>query len=91
MPFICIAIYRPAISAKLGCQKLALATHTETLQGLYQPVRMTPAIAALAKDLPLPQGDPFDRVIVATASAGSLTLITKDQHIVESGLVATLW
>jgi len=52
---------------------------------------MTPAIAALAKDLPLPQGDPFDRVIVATASAGSLTLITKDQHIVESGLVATLW
>ncbi len=71
--------------------EIRLADYLKRLQGLYQPVSMTPAIAALAMELPLPQSDPFDLGIVAAASAEKLTLITQDQHIIESGLVPNLW
>jgi len=49
------------------------------------------AIADAATSLDLPQGDPFDRVIVATAKSYDLLLITKDRDITASKLVATLW
>ena len=39
---------------------------------------------------PLAQGAPFDWVIVAAASAEN-SLITRDQHMIESGLGPTLW
>jgi PIN domain nuclease of toxin-antitoxin system len=48
-------------------------------------------IAADAVNLPLPQRDPFDRVIVATARAHGLTLVTKDQDITKADVVPTLW
>ncbi len=35
--------------------------------------------------------DPFDRVIVATASELAFPLITKDSNITDSGLVEILW
>lgn len=35
--------------------------------------------------------DPWDRFIVATASALALTLVTRDGSIQAAGLVATLW
>ena len=37
------------------------------------------------------QRDPFDLAIVATARVKNLPLITKDQDIVESGLVQVVW
>jgi PIN domain nuclease of toxin-antitoxin system len=53
---------------------------------------LTPEIAALAThfppDFPL---DPGDRLIVATARAEGLTLITRDERIRKSPLVKTLW
>ena len=36
-------------------------------------------------------GDPADRIIVATAQALRAPLVTKDERIKSSGLVATLW
>jgi PIN domain nuclease of toxin-antitoxin system len=71
--------------------EVSTAEYLKRLQSLYPPLRITPNIATLATDLPLPQGDPFDRIIVATASEHNLTLITKDQHITESKLVPSLW
>jgi PIN domain nuclease of toxin-antitoxin system len=35
--------------------------------------------------------DPFDRLIVGTAVRLDMPLITRDQQIVESGLVQTIW
>lgn len=54
-------------------------------------VALDGAIALDATRLPLPHGDPFDRVIVATARRHHLPLITKDAMIVASKLVKTIW
>jgi len=88
-----ITLLEIAMLAKKGRIRLEIAVteYLTRLQALYQPVRTTPTVAALAMDLQLPQGDPFDRVIVAAAIDHDLTLITRDQHIIESGLVPTLW
>lgn len=48
-------------------------------------------IAMVAARLALPQGDPFDRAIVATALHHELTLVTVDAAITKSKLVPTLW
>jgi len=49
------------------------------------------SIAADAVTLALPQRDPFDRVITATARAHDLVLITKDRRITKAKVVSTLW
>jgi PIN domain nuclease of toxin-antitoxin system len=48
-------------------------------------------IALSAPALKLPHGDQFDRIITATAKAHSLTLVTRDANITDSGVVSTLW
>jgi len=57
----------------------------------FQTLPITASIAALAYQQTLPQGDPFDRVIVATARTHRLKLVTKDVAIAASGLVETIW
>jgi PIN domain nuclease of toxin-antitoxin system len=53
---------------------------------------LTPQIAAGAYDLGRSfQGDPADRLIVATAVVHAATLVTKDDHIRNSGAVACVW
>ena len=47
--------------------------------------------AGLAVTLNLPQGDPFDRVIVATALAWQIPLLSADRTIRKSRLVETVW
>jgi PIN domain nuclease of toxin-antitoxin system len=67
---------------------------TTVLEEIAESFRVLPIdarIAAEAMELPLPQGDPFDRVIVATARRHSLPLITKDRLIVRSKLVPVVW
>lgn len=53
---------------------------------------ITPEIAALSTMFPetFPQ-DPADRLIGATARSLGLTLVTKDQRILDSDLLKTLW
>lgn len=53
------------------------------------PISADVAHRAAASELP--QRDPFDRVIVATALAHNLTLITKDRDILAAKVVTTLW
>lgn len=48
-------------------------------------------IARLAVSLELPQGDPFDRVISATAVTLGIPLLTRDRQITECEAVPTLW
>jgi PIN domain nuclease of toxin-antitoxin system len=71
--------------------QISTTEYLKRLQSLYPPIRITPEIATLAMDLPLPLGDPFDRILVATASQLQLTLITRDLHLTESKLVPVLW
>lgn len=49
------------------------------------------SIAAKAFQLDLPDSDPFDRVITATACSHHLKLITKDANIIRSNAVETIW
>jgi PIN domain nuclease of toxin-antitoxin system len=68
-----------------------LADYLKQLSSLFPVLRLTPAIAADSMVLALPQGDPFDRVIVATANDAGLPLITRDRKISDSGVVRTIW
>ena len=88
-----ITLLEISMLVKKGRIQIAISVteYLKRLQSLYPPIRITPEIATLAMDIALPQGDPFDRVIVATVSQSHLTLITRDQHITESKLVPVLW
>lgn len=57
----------------------------------FRVVPISPEIARLALELDLPHGDPFDRVIAATAKAHAMPLLTRDRSITNSGAVTTLW
>jgi len=51
------------------------------LVDFFPALPITPDIAARAMDFDLPQGDPFDRVIAATAQYHALPLQTRDAHL----------
>jgi len=51
---------------------------------------VTAEIAALAASLTM-QGDPADRIIVATAAAPACKLVTRDDAIARSNVVDTVW
>lgn len=53
------------------------------------PISLPVALAAPA--LRLPHGDPFDRIIAATAKLHRLTLLSRDANLAESGLVPVVW
>jgi len=67
------------------------ATFLTMVEERFVVLPQTAEIAWEAVDLPLPQKDPFDRLITATARIHTLSLITRDQKITRSGLVPTLW
>jgi PIN domain nuclease of toxin-antitoxin system len=53
---------------------------------------ITPEIASLATQFPDDYpGDPSDRIIGATARAGGMTLVTRDERIRRSPLIRTVW
>ena len=80
------------LEAKGRIECIAGVTATlETIASKVSVLPINPGIAAEAMVLPLPQGDPFDRVIVATARFHKIPLVTRDQAISESGLVKTVW
>ena len=57
------------------------------------PIREAPfnfAVAAAASGISLPQGDPGDVSLAATASALDLTLVTADAHLIECSWLKTL-
>jgi PIN domain nuclease of toxin-antitoxin system len=52
---------------------------------------VTPEIALVSTELDLPQGDPADRLIAATAVANAADLVTSDERLRGSQAVKTLW
>ena len=71
--------------------KTDAAAFLESLAGRFEVVPLDASIAVRAMDLALPQGDPFDRVYVATALALGAGLVTRDASIRSSGLVTVVW
>jgi PIN domain nuclease of toxin-antitoxin system len=66
----------------------------KAIDDLAARVTVVPLDAATAWEavqLALPQGDPFDRVIVATARRLGLPLLTRDRMIRRARLVTTVW
>ena len=64
------------------------------LEAFAEKLTVLPIDARIAADavvVGLPQRDPFDRVITATARMLGLTLVTKDRQITEAKVVQTLW
>jgi PIN domain nuclease of toxin-antitoxin system len=55
-----------------------------------KPIENRVAIAAAGFAPPIP-GDPFDRIIAATALIEGIPLITADERIRRSGVVQTIW
>lgn len=52
---------------------------------------ISPEIAAGSVSIDLPQGDPADRLIAATANAYGARLVTSDERLRTSQAVLTLW
>jgi PIN domain nuclease of toxin-antitoxin system len=57
----------------------------------FRVLPITAEIASLALALDFPHGDPFDRVITATAKAHKIPLLTRDRLIAQSKAVETIW
>lgn len=83
------------IAMLVGRGKLTLRPNVaDGLKAISEQLTILPINSAIALDavsVALPQRDPFDRVITATARVHGLTLVTKDRQIQESGTVPTLW
>ena len=56
----------------------------------FREAPLTYEIAAVAQRLPLPQRDPADRFLAATAQVLNLTLVTADASLLGLGEIATL-
>lgn len=71
--------------------KRGIGTLLGKISDSFRVVPIDSQIAEMALRLDLPHGDPFDRVISATAKVHEIPLITRDRLISESGVVATIW
>ena len=69
-----------------GCEQLLAK-----IVASFRVVPIDPQIAQLALALDLPHGDPFDRVIAATAKIHQIPLLTRDRAITGAGVVETVW
>lgn len=67
------------------------AVFLDRLAHRFVVVPVSGTIAVDAMSLGLEQGDPFDRVFVATARSLSAELVTRDAAIHKSGLVPVVW
>jgi len=88
-----LSLLEIAMLAKKGrvALRVPIRNYLNDLQKHFPVLPVTSDIAASAMELELPPGDPFDRVIVATARHHKLPLLTRDRNIVASGLVRTVW
>lgn len=63
----------------------------EHLAARFTVVAIDSEIAARAMSIMLPQGDPFDRIFIATALRHNAELVTRDRAIHGSALVPVIW
>lgn len=88
-----ISLLEAAMLARKGRIKPTppVEEYLRMLQRHYPALPINSGIAALAVDADLPHGDPFDRVIVATAIHHGLPLVTRDRNITDSSMVRVIW
>jgi PIN domain nuclease of toxin-antitoxin system len=88
-----ITLLEIAMLAKKGRIEFTVSVeeYLRAIQRNYPPLLITSEIASLSVELDMPQGDPFDRIIVASAIRHKLPLLTRDKNIAASGLVRTVW
>jgi PIN domain nuclease of toxin-antitoxin system len=89
-----LSLYEIAYAA--GRKRLRLNSATPefiaAIEARLEPLPLTTAIVICAAELPEPfHGDPFDRVIAATAIVHGCTLVTHDLEIRRSSVCKTLW
>lgn len=70
---------------------IPLRDYLRQLQDHYPALPLVAEIAASAVDLELPDADPFDRAIVATAMHHRLPLATRNQSIISAKIIRTIW
>ena len=90
----CVSLYEIARMVHRG--RVALDSSIEELLdqlgAQFSIIGLTPTIALIAARFPANfPDDPMDRVIIATALAENLTLITADRRILISRTVKTIW
>jgi PIN domain nuclease of toxin-antitoxin system len=69
------------------------ANLSEWLTAATAPMReapLTDEIVLIAQQLPLPQRDPADRFLVATAQVMDLALVTADDNLLRLGTIRTM-
>jgi PIN domain nuclease of toxin-antitoxin system len=88
-----VSLLEMAMLAKRGVITLApdSATGLQRIADKLVVLPISARIAAEATAVNLPQRDPFDRVITATAMVHGLILVTKDRAITEANVVSTKW
>ena len=92
-----VTVWELAIKVKSGKLKLpdppvVWVEQLVVRHGLFLLVSdLKPALLCTAADLPLIHRDPFDRVLVATALARHLTILTSDELIPTYPGIKTLW
>ena len=80
------------LSAKRRIRTVSpLEIYLRKLEAHFPILFLDGRIAADAVGLPLDSGDPFDRVIVATARSCGVPLFSRDRAIQSSGLVKVVW
>jgi PIN domain nuclease of toxin-antitoxin system len=89
-----ISLWEVATLVSLGRVKLSLPLRdwlaSATAPPLVERCGIGPAVAAEVASLPDSfHRDPADRILVATARVFGATLLTRDQRIIDAGLVAT--
>lgn len=71
--------------------KIALPEYLRSLSRTFRVLPISAQIAACAMELDLPHGDPFDRIIAATAIEAGRPLVTRDRHLRNLKALSTIW
>jgi PIN domain nuclease of toxin-antitoxin system len=85
-----VSIWEIAIKRRIGKLVFAGSPAANIGRNGFLPLPVLPIHAECAADLPLHHRDPFDRMLVAQAQIGGLTLVTADRQMVPYP-VAQLW
>jgi len=88
-----ITLLEIALLLKKGRLKTKNSTEEqlELVSTAFTVLPISAEIAAKTSVLKLPQEDPFDRVIVATAFVHDLILLSKDRQITDANAVPVVW